>query len=86
MTKAEMLKQYKEKFQREAQEKYSEFIIFMESDGFIETIDLYNSSNSSSLSFKSFTNKTSKIKSFFVSFENHDVIGILMSHQKEIPR
>lgn len=39
MTKAEMLKQYKEKFQREAQEKYSEFIIFMESDGFIENID-----------------------------------------------
>jgi len=39
MTKAEMLKQYKEKFQREAQEKYSEFIIFMKSDGFIETID-----------------------------------------------
>lgn len=39
MTKAEILKQYKEKFKREAQEKYSEFIIFMESDGFIETID-----------------------------------------------
>lgn len=39
MTKAEILRRQKEKDKKEAQEKYDDFIIFMEKEGFIETID-----------------------------------------------
>ncbi len=39
MTKAELLRRQKEKDQKDAQEKYGDFIIFMENEGFIETID-----------------------------------------------